>query len=143
MATPNNGGISMNDSSLPLSTMFCSLSASLLITIIMLATAIRVVPEFKRLSVFRLGRYIGEKGPGIVFLIPIIDKAVSIDTHDQIKKIQEQQNLWGAIGNTLTPVHIDGSVEISGQRWNAISKAPILSGTKVRVKKVILEIEKL
>ncbi len=133
----------MNDSTIAISTMFCFLSAIVFITTIMLATAIRIVPEYKRLSVFRLGRYIGEKGPGIVFLIPIIDKAISIDTRDQIKKIQEQKNLWGAIGNTLSPVHVDGSVEISGERWNAVCKTPIPLGTKVRVTKVILEIERL
>jgi len=38
-----------------------------------LASSIRVVPEFMRLVVFRLGRLVGIRGPGLVFLIPVID----------------------------------------------------------------------
>ncbi len=48
-----------------------------LLFVIVLATSIKIVPESKRLSVFRLGQFIGEKGPGVVFLIPIIDKAIT------------------------------------------------------------------
>jgi regulator of protease activity HflC (stomatin/prohibitin superfamily) len=43
-----------------------------------LANAIRVVREYERLVVFRLGRLIGEKGPGLVLLIPVIDRAVKV-----------------------------------------------------------------
>lgn len=45
---------------------------------VFLANAIRIVREYERLVVFRLGRLIGEKGPGIVLLIPVIDRAVKI-----------------------------------------------------------------
>ena len=44
-----------------------------------LANAIRIVPEYQRLVVFRLGRCVGAKGPGIVLLIPVIDRAVKVD----------------------------------------------------------------
>jgi membrane-bound ClpP family serine protease len=43
-----------------------------------LANAIRIVPEYQRLVVFRLGRCVGAKGPGIVLLIPVIDRAVRV-----------------------------------------------------------------
>jgi len=43
-----------------------------------LANAIRVVREYERLVVFRLGRLVGERGPGIVLLIPIVDRAVKV-----------------------------------------------------------------
>jgi regulator of protease activity HflC (stomatin/prohibitin superfamily) len=46
--------------------------------IIVLINAIRIVREYERLVVFRLGRVIGEKGPGLVLLIPIIDRAVKV-----------------------------------------------------------------
>ena len=121
----------------------CILAGLVFVSMLVMASAIRVVPEYKRLSVFRLGRYIGEKGPGLVVLLPVIDKAIPIDTRDQVKKAQEQQALWGAIGETRTPVYSDGSVEISGETWNAISNTPIPLGTKVRVTRVLLEIEKL
>lgn len=132
-----------NSSNALLPEMLCILASFVFLSLIMLASAIRIVPEYKRLSIFRLGRYLGEKGPGLVFLIPFIDKAIPIDTRDQVKRVQEQQNLWGSIGETLTPVHADGNVEISGETWNAISKTPIPLGAKVRVTRVLLEIEKL
>ena len=123
--------------------MLCILVSIAFILMLMMASSIRIVPEYKRLSVFRFGRYIGEKGPGLVILLPIIDKAIPIDTRDQVTKVQEQQKLWGAIGETLTPVYTEGSIEISGEIWNAISKTPIPLGAKVRVARVLLEIEKL
>ena len=120
---------------------FCIWGILVFLPLIILASAMRIVPEYQRLSVFRMGRYVGEKGPGLVILIPIVDKAIPIDTRDQVKKVQQQRNLWGAIGETQTPVHTDGRVEISGETWNAISKTPIPLGTRVRVTRVLLEIE--
>ena len=48
------------------------------LVIIVLVSAIRIVREYERLVVFRLGRVIGEKGPGLVLLWPIIDRAVKV-----------------------------------------------------------------
>lgn len=45
---------------------------------IFLISAIKIVPEYQRLVVFRLGRLIGEKGPGLVFVIPVVDRIVRI-----------------------------------------------------------------
>ncbi len=121
----------------------CSAGLILLISAFMLASAIRIVPETKRLSVFRLGRYIGEVGPGVVLLIPIIDKGILIDIHDQVTKLYEQTKIWGAVGTTLTEVHQDGSVDLGGEMWNAISPTPIPPGKQVRVVKAILEVKEL
>src|SRR6266487_2451108 len=49
------------------------------VVILILINAIRVVREYERLVVFRLGRVIGEKGPGLVLLWPVIDRAVKVD----------------------------------------------------------------
>jgi regulator of protease activity HflC (stomatin/prohibitin superfamily) len=46
--------------------------------VVFFANAVRVVREYERLVVFRLGRLIGEKGPGLVLLIPGIDRAVKV-----------------------------------------------------------------
>jgi regulator of protease activity HflC (stomatin/prohibitin superfamily) len=46
---------------------------------ILLAAAIRILREYERGVVFRLGRLIGQKGPGLVLLIPIIDQLVRVD----------------------------------------------------------------
>jgi regulator of protease activity HflC (stomatin/prohibitin superfamily) len=48
------------------------------LVIIVLVNSIRIVREYERLVVFRLGRVLGEKGPGLVLLIPVIDRAVKV-----------------------------------------------------------------
>ena len=50
----------------------------LAVVIFFLVNAIKVVKEYERLVVFRLGHLIAQKGPGIVIVIPILDKAVRI-----------------------------------------------------------------
>ena len=50
----------------------------LFLGLIILVNAIRVVREYERLVVFRLGRLLGERGPGLVLLIPIVDQAIKI-----------------------------------------------------------------
>ena len=45
---------------------------------IFLVSAIKIIPEYQRLVVFRLGRLIGEKGPGMVFVIPVVDRIIRI-----------------------------------------------------------------
>jgi regulator of protease activity HflC (stomatin/prohibitin superfamily) len=46
--------------------------------ILLFSSAVKVLREYERAVVFRLGRAIGTKGPGLIFLIPIIDKMVRI-----------------------------------------------------------------
>jgi regulator of protease activity HflC (stomatin/prohibitin superfamily) len=55
------------------------LAAAGFIAVVVLASAIRVLREYERGVVFRLGRLIGQKGPGLVLLIPIIDQLVRVD----------------------------------------------------------------
>lgn len=49
------------------------------ILLIIFLTAIRIIREYERAVVFRLGRLIGIKGPGLIILVPLIDKAVKVD----------------------------------------------------------------
>lgn len=50
----------------------------IVVFVFFLLSAIKVVREYERLVVFRLGRLIGEKGPGVVLVIPIVDRIVRI-----------------------------------------------------------------
>ncbi|MBI1729920.1 slipin family protein [Candidatus Acetothermia bacterium] len=52
--------------------------AIVLLLIIFLSSAIRIVREYERGVIFRLGRLVGAKGPGLFFLIPIIDSMVKV-----------------------------------------------------------------
>ena len=49
------------------------------VAIILLAAAIRIVQEYERGVIFRLGRFVGVRGPGFVLLIPFIERMVKID----------------------------------------------------------------
>lgn len=46
---------------------------------IVLPSAVRILREYERAVVFRLGKLIGAKGPGVVFLIPLVDRMVRMD----------------------------------------------------------------
>jgi regulator of protease activity HflC (stomatin/prohibitin superfamily) len=50
-----------------------------IIILIILASSIKVVREYERVVVFRLGRLIGGKGPGVVIILPVIDRIRKID----------------------------------------------------------------
>lgn len=62
----------------------------LIIVLVLILSAVRVVREYQRLVVFRLGKSIGAKGPGIVFLIPIVDQPVLVDLREQFQEIPHQ-----------------------------------------------------
>jgi regulator of protease activity HflC (stomatin/prohibitin superfamily) len=70
--------------------MTCLIGAVIILGIILVASAIRIVPEYERLVVFRLGRCVGAKGPGVVLLIPFVDKGRKADLREQIREIPHQ-----------------------------------------------------
>jgi regulator of protease activity HflC (stomatin/prohibitin superfamily) len=70
---------------------------------VLLFTAIRIVPEYQRLVVLRLGRVIGPKGPGLVFLIPIVDQPKMVDLREQIREVPHQVS----ITKDNAPISID------------------------------------
>ncbi|MFZ5912520.1 MAG: NfeD family protein [Chloroflexota bacterium] len=117
----------------------CFLVGDLLVISIFIAAGIRIVREDTRLSVYRLGRYVGDKGPGLVLLIPIIDKG-EIKQLGGVEKTPSTR-LVGAVGETLTSVFRDGKVLFSSGEWDAVSQIPIASGRRVRVVRMLLEVE--
>lgn len=74
-------------------TALCLVGAVVLIAVAFIASAIKIIPEYQRLVVFRMGRCIGAKGPGIVILIPIIDRSVRVDLREQIREIPHQSSI--------------------------------------------------
>jgi regulator of protease activity HflC (stomatin/prohibitin superfamily) len=65
--------------------------------------SIRIVREYQRVVVFRLGRLIGAKGPGLVILIPIVDQAVWVDLREQFIQVPHQT----CITRDNAPVAVD------------------------------------
>jgi regulator of protease activity HflC (stomatin/prohibitin superfamily) len=62
-----------------------------LIVVTLLAMSIRVIREYERAVVFRLGRLLGVKGPGLFFLIPFIDSMVKVDLRVVTVDVPEQK----------------------------------------------------
>jgi regulator of protease activity HflC (stomatin/prohibitin superfamily) len=58
--------------------LFC-LAVLLFIVVMLALSAIKIVPEYERGVVFRLGRLVDSRGPGLFFLVPIIERMVRID----------------------------------------------------------------
>jgi regulator of protease activity HflC (stomatin/prohibitin superfamily) len=81
----------------------CGIGIVVLFALVLLLGAIRIVQEYERLVVFRLGRCVGERGPGIVFLIPIMDRGVRVDLREQVREIPQQTS----ITKDNAPISID------------------------------------
>jgi len=73
--------------------MACLIGAVGLLALALLASAIRIVQEYERLVVFRLGRCVGERGPGLVLLIPFIERGVKVDLREQVREIPHQTSI--------------------------------------------------
>jgi regulator of protease activity HflC (stomatin/prohibitin superfamily) len=84
--------------------LLCVIGAAVILAILFLMNAIRIVPEYQRLVVFRLGRVLSApRGPGIVLLIPIIDRPVRVDLREQIREVPHQVS----ITKDNAPISID------------------------------------
>ncbi|MDW8106306.1 MAG: slipin family protein [Armatimonadota bacterium] len=80
--------------------------AVILFLIILLRASLRVLPEWERAVVLRLGRFQAVKGPGLIFLIPIIDTARIVDTRIVTMNVPRQE----AITSDNVSVSVDAVV---------------------------------
>lgn len=62
----------------------------LLFAIFIIASAIRVLNEYERGVVFRLGRFVGVKGPGLILLIPLVDRMVKVSLRTVVFDVPTQ-----------------------------------------------------
>ncbi len=69
------------------------LAIVLLFVLIILATAIKIVKEYERAVIFRLGRVVGARGPGLFFIIPIFEKAVIVDLRTRVLDVPVQETI--------------------------------------------------
>lgn len=71
-------------------TLMIILVAIIFLLLILIVPNIKVLKEYERAVIFRLGRVSGTKGPGIVFLVPILDRAVKVDLRENYFEIRRQ-----------------------------------------------------
>jgi regulator of protease activity HflC (stomatin/prohibitin superfamily) len=69
----------------------------------LLFSFIRIVPEYERLVILALGRYVGTRGPGIALVIPILERALKVDMREKFLDIPAQT----AITQDNAPIAID------------------------------------
>lgn len=63
----------------------------LIFLVLLLSSSIKIMAEYQRIVVFRLGRIQGIKGPGLVFIIPIIDSIIKLDLRTRVIDVPKQR----------------------------------------------------
>lgn len=71
--------------------MAITIGAIVAVIVLFLSNAIRIVREYERGVIFRLGRLVGAKGPGLFFIIPIIDKMVKVSLRTIVLDVPPQE----------------------------------------------------
>ena len=61
-----------------------------IVVIALIAATIKIIREYERLVVFRLGRLIGARGPGVVFIVPIINRMSKVDLRERFLEVPHQ-----------------------------------------------------
>ena len=61
-----------------------------LIVIGLIAATIKIIREYERIVVFRLGRLIGARGPGVVFIIPLVNRTNKVDLRERFLEVPHQ-----------------------------------------------------
>src|SRR5947207_2942982 len=77
-----------------------------ILAIIILPQAIRILREYERGVIFRLGKLLGAKGPGLIFLIPIVDRMVRMDLRVVTISVERQE----VMTRDNVPVTVDSVV---------------------------------
>lgn len=63
----------------------------LVFLLLILSASIKIMAEYQRIVIFRLGRLAGIKGPGLVFIIPIIDRIIKLDLRTRVIDVPKQR----------------------------------------------------
>lgn len=71
-----------------------------------MASAIKIIKEYERGVVFRLGRIVGAKGPGLIIIIPIVDRMVKVDLRTIAMDVPPQE----VITKDNVPITVDAVV---------------------------------
>src|ERR1041385_5519955 len=77
-----------------------------ILAIIILPQAVRILREYERGVIFRLGKLLGAKGPGMIFLIPVVDRMVRMDLRVVTINVERQEGMT----RDNVPVTVDAVV---------------------------------
>lgn len=65
--------------------------AVIVLVIIVLSMSVKIIPEYERAVLFRLGRLVGVKGPGLFFIIPFVDKITKVSLRTIVYDVPPQE----------------------------------------------------
>jgi regulator of protease activity HflC (stomatin/prohibitin superfamily) len=77
--------------------------------LVLASSSIKIARESQRFIVYRLGRFFGLKGPGLIFIIPGVDKCTKINVGDRGELLAQD---LARIRNADVPVKVVGGVEV-------------------------------
>jgi regulator of protease activity HflC (stomatin/prohibitin superfamily) len=83
--------------------LYIALGVLVVLLLVLIPAAVKIVREYQRIVLFRLGRVVGTRGPGLVIIIPIIDRPVLVDLRERYLEIPHQT----AITQDNAPISID------------------------------------
>ena len=83
--------------------LYITLGVIAVLLLLILPNAIKIVREYQRIVLFRLGRVVGTRGPGLVVIIPIVDRPTLVDLRERYLEIPHQT----AITQDNAPISID------------------------------------
>jgi regulator of protease activity HflC (stomatin/prohibitin superfamily) len=86
--------------------LFVPAAVLVIFLLIIIASAIKIVREYERGVIFRLGRLVGGRGPGLFFVIPIFEKMVRIDLRTMVLDVPTQE----VITRDNVPVRVDAVI---------------------------------
>src|SRR5437667_9621682 len=78
----------------------------IILAVIIVPQAIRILREYERGVIFRLGKLLGAKGPGLIFLIPVVDRMVRMDLRVVTISVERQE----VMTRDNVPVTVDAGV---------------------------------
>jgi regulator of protease activity HflC (stomatin/prohibitin superfamily) len=83
--------------------LYIAIGVLVLLVFVILSAAVKIVREYQRIVLFRLGRVVGTRGPGLVVIIPLIDRPTVVDLRERFLEIPHQT----AITEDNAPISID------------------------------------
>lgn len=91
-----------------------------IVLFILMAKSIFVLQVYERAVIFRLGKFVGVKGPGVVLIIPFTDKIMKFKL--------------GKVGNALSDIDpYKGKISLNGKEFDVICEDKIEKGKEVKI----------
>jgi hypothetical protein len=83
------------------------------VALVAVLSSVKVVPEYRRLAILRLGQYLHLAGPGVVIVLPVFDRAIPVEVGQAGVLLEGGK---GDFGGIFLPVEVSFSMSKAGTR---------------------------